>query len=165
MCQGFDHLALDCTNRRFITLDEWEAVKEHGIEEDNKGDLKETLEKIVVKADEGDMLLLERTRNSPKEDKAEQSFRSSSTFSSKLCSLLFMKETVHMMFLLTKLISLLSLMTILNSTNHKRDQNILISFLLLASHFSRPHTLSLHPSKIGFSMIKRNQNLPYQTTP
>ena len=65
-----------------------------------------------------------------------------------------------MVFHLPKFIPLRLLMIILNSTNHKRDLNILIVFLLLASNFLWPHTLSLNPSKIGFSMIKRNQNSP-----
>jgi len=66
-------------------------VKEHEIEEDNKGDLEETLEEIVVKADEGDMLFLEWTWNDPKEDKDEQRFHSNSMFLSKLFSLIIPK--------------------------------------------------------------------------
>jgi len=34
-------------------------MTEHKIEKDNEGDLEETLEELVMKADEGEMLLLE----------------------------------------------------------------------------------------------------------
>jgi len=53
-CQGFRHLALDCTDRRFITLAEWKAVEEVELEEENEenvgDDWEETLEEIIMKA-------------------------------------------------------------------------------------------------------------------
>ena len=79
-------MASDCTNRRI----EWEVVKESEIDKDDDGDLEETQEEIIVKADKDDMLLFEQTWTElePKEDAKKQSFRSSNTFPSKLCSLI-----------------------------------------------------------------------------
>jgi len=54
---------LDCTNRRLATLAEWKVVEEAKLEEEKKenvGDeLEETMEEIVVEADEGEMLTLD----------------------------------------------------------------------------------------------------------
>ena len=61
-------MASDCTNRRIITLAEWEAVKESEVDKDDEGDLEKTQEELIVKANEGDMLPLEQTWTEPKED-------------------------------------------------------------------------------------------------
>jgi len=56
-CQGFGHLASDCTNRKIVTLAERKAVEEAELEEENEenvgDDLKQTSEEITVKEDEG----------------------------------------------------------------------------------------------------------------
>ena len=38
--KGGGHIAVDCPNRKVITLAEQEAVKEHVIEEENEEDVK-----------------------------------------------------------------------------------------------------------------------------
>jgi len=37
-CQGFDHLASDCTNQGIVTLAEWKAVEKEENEEEIEGD-------------------------------------------------------------------------------------------------------------------------------
>jgi len=53
---------LNCTNRRIVTLAEWKVVEGAKLEEENEenvgDDLEETLEEILVKEDEGEMLTL-----------------------------------------------------------------------------------------------------------
>ena len=65
-CQGYGHTSADCTNRRVITLAEWETI---GKEEETEGSvMEEEKEEVVVHANEGDMLdlkpLLEFQRRS-----------------------------------------------------------------------------------------------------
>jgi len=61
-CQGLGHIASECPNRRIISLVEWEANKEEVEKEDRMLCLREEdREEVVVVADEGEMLLLERT--------------------------------------------------------------------------------------------------------
>ena len=57
-CQGFGHLASECTNRRFVTLAEWKATEEVPLEEEveNENHDKEEIEEIMVDADEGEEL-------------------------------------------------------------------------------------------------------------
>ena len=57
-CQGFGHLASECTNRRFVTLAEWKATEEVPLEEEveNENHDKEEIEEIMVEADEGEEL-------------------------------------------------------------------------------------------------------------
>ena len=68
MCQGFGHLAADYTNCKFVTLAESEATKEVENGEQIKGDCDKTLEEIVVKANEGELLTL-GTNHPPKSHK------------------------------------------------------------------------------------------------
>jgi len=63
-------------------------MKEPEIDKDDEHDLEKTQEELIVKAYEGDMLPLEQTWTKPEEDTEKQSFPSSNTFPSKLCSLL-----------------------------------------------------------------------------
>ena len=64
-------------------------MKESEIDEGDVGDLEETQEELIVKADEGEMLPLEQTWTEPKDNKKKkQSFCFSNTFPSKVCSLL-----------------------------------------------------------------------------
>ena len=53
---------MNCTNRRIVTLAEWKVVEGAKLEEENEenvgDDLEETLEEILVKEDEGEMLTL-----------------------------------------------------------------------------------------------------------
>ena len=63
-CQGFGHLASDCTNRRYVTLAEWKENEEVELEEEE--DEGEELEEIEIEADDGDMLTLETYPHPPK---------------------------------------------------------------------------------------------------
>jgi len=53
-CQGYGHIASDCTNRRVVTLAEWESLKE----EEEEGSIEERHEEVVIQAEEGDMVYL-----------------------------------------------------------------------------------------------------------
>jgi len=65
-CQGYGHLASDCTNRRYVTLAEWKAKEEVELEEEREEDEGEDLEEIEIEADEGDMLTLDTYPHPPK---------------------------------------------------------------------------------------------------
>ena len=65
-CQGFIHLALDYTNRRYITLAEWKANEEVELEEKKEEDEGDDLEEIEIEADEGEMLTLDTYPHPPK---------------------------------------------------------------------------------------------------
>jgi len=60
-CQGLGHIALDCPNRKVVTLAEWSAVKEEFEEEEKENEcedeLEETQEEVVEEADEGELLV------------------------------------------------------------------------------------------------------------
>ena len=64
-CQGFGHLASDCTNKRYVTLAEWKAMEEVQVDEEVADHDEEELEEIMVEADEGDMLTID-THHPPK---------------------------------------------------------------------------------------------------
>ena len=55
-------IAVNCPNRRVITLDEWDAIREEVIEEEQKEDVEDELEheqeEVKEAADEGEMLVL-----------------------------------------------------------------------------------------------------------
>ena len=68
-CQGLGHLASDCPSRKVITLAEWEAVREEEKEKENQD---EDLEEIEIKADEGELLLLEKISQDFNEEEHEQ---------------------------------------------------------------------------------------------
>ena len=68
-CQGFGHIAADCVNWRSITLAEWEAI---GKEEKEEETPEEDLEEIQITADEGELLLLEKTYPNYREEEHEQ---------------------------------------------------------------------------------------------
>ena len=58
-CQGFGHLASDCTNRRFVTLAKWKAAEEVELEEENEEHDGDNLGEIVAEADKGEMLTMD----------------------------------------------------------------------------------------------------------
>ena len=73
-CQGLGHITADCTNRRVITLAEWDAVKEEVSEEEKEESIEaieEEEEEIIAEADEGEMLVLRRALNSQKGEQEE----------------------------------------------------------------------------------------------
>jgi len=58
-CQGFGHLATDCPNKEFITLDEWEVAVEVELEEKIEEKNGDVFEEVVIEADEGEMLAMD----------------------------------------------------------------------------------------------------------
>jgi len=50
--QGFDHLASECTNKRYVTLAEWKAIEEVQVEGEVADHEKEELEEVMIEADE-----------------------------------------------------------------------------------------------------------------
>ena len=66
------------------------------IDKDDEGDLEETQEELIVKADEGDILLLTRNLSNLKDvenKQRENIFHSRYTIQEKLCSLLIDEES------------------------------------------------------------------------
>jgi len=63
-CRGVCHTASGCPNKEIISRAEWEAAKEEENEEEEKAYFmkgqEENQEEVKVRADEGEMLLLER---------------------------------------------------------------------------------------------------------
>jgi len=58
-CQGLVHIASDCTNRKVISLVEWETMKEEEKEEKEEETVEEeeeSPEEKVTRADEGEVL-------------------------------------------------------------------------------------------------------------
>jgi len=83
----------DCTNRRVITLAEWNAVKDDTVEEEQEALIEplEEEEEITVEPDEGEMLVLRRVLNSQQNENTEQQeniFHSRRTVQEKVCSMI-----------------------------------------------------------------------------
>ena len=60
-CQGFGHTSADCTNRRVITLAEWESFQEKekkGSVEKKHEEEKESCEEVIEHADEGEIFMV-----------------------------------------------------------------------------------------------------------
>jgi len=91
-CQGLGHIALECPNRRIISLAEWETNKEEEEEEDHVlSMMEEDQEEVVEEANEGELLVLRRAMSSLKGEKEEQReniFHSRCTIQGKVCSLI-----------------------------------------------------------------------------
>jgi len=65
-CQGFGHIASECTNRRVVTLREFQEFKEAEIEEEEENEKAALLndyeeEECLEEADEGELLVLRRS--------------------------------------------------------------------------------------------------------
>ena len=92
-CQGFGHIAADCTNRRAITLAEWNAVRGDVVKEEEEVQIEppeEEEEDVIVEPDEGEMLVLRRVCNSNYGENTEQReniFHSRCTVQEKICSI------------------------------------------------------------------------------
>jgi len=94
-CQGLRHIASDYPNRKVITLAEWTAVKEN-FEEEEKAceselELKETQDKVVEEANEGELLVLRRVLSNQrgvKDEQRENTFHTRCTVQGKVCSLI-----------------------------------------------------------------------------
>ena len=76
-CQGFGHMPLDCPNKEFITLAEWEAAMEEEneakSEDERDQELEETQEEVMEEATEGELLVLRRVPSQRKGVKDEPS--------------------------------------------------------------------------------------------
>jgi len=76
-CQGLSHTPLNCPNKEFITLAEWEAAMEEENEEKNEDEhdheLEETQEEVAEEAREEQLLFLRRVRSQQKRVKDEPS--------------------------------------------------------------------------------------------
>ena len=72
--QGLGHIVSNCPNRKVITLTKWETMKEHEkeeVEEESVENEEENPEVEVIKADEGEMLILRRGLSTQKSEKDE----------------------------------------------------------------------------------------------
>jgi len=93
-CQGLGHIAADCTNRRAITLAEWNTVKGDMVKEEGEVQIEppeEEEEDVIVEADEGEMLMLRRVLNNYQSENTEQReniFHSRCTVQEKICSII-----------------------------------------------------------------------------
>ena len=67
-CQGLGHIASECPNKRVVTLAEFQAYFDEGMEgEEEEGKevyLNETLEEVMEGPDEGELLVVSRALSS-----------------------------------------------------------------------------------------------------
>jgi len=95
-CQGFGHIASKCTNRRVVTLREFQEFKEVEIEEEEENEnaalLNDCKEECVEEADEGELLVLRRSlsgiKGSNHEEQRENIFHTRCTINGRVCSLI-----------------------------------------------------------------------------
>jgi len=93
-CQGFGHIALECSNRRVMTMAECQAIEEVEWEEeknDNEVHLMEVKEECVEVVDKGELLVLRRALSGKTpnlEEQRENIFHTRCTIHRRVCSLI-----------------------------------------------------------------------------
>ena len=96
-CQGFGHIASECTNRRVVTLRKFQEFKEVEIEEEEENEKAALLndceeEECAEEADEGELLVLRRSLSGLKgpnhDEQRENIFQTGCTINGRVCSLI-----------------------------------------------------------------------------
>ena len=95
-CQGLGHIASECPNKRVVTLVEYQAYVEEGMEEEGEGEkelyLNEPLEEVMEGSNEGKLLVVRRVLSglATQEDNEQREaiFHTRCTVGGRVCSVI-----------------------------------------------------------------------------